>query len=90
MELDLYCLPDNELHAFGSHGQDLGVCYAKLMVLLDLRQNGTPSSINVDITIFTGYAVGTSCFQAIVIPDRPKETGNLPRQEVYSLDVMSC
>jgi hypothetical protein len=51
--------------------------------------NGMPSLTNIDLTTFTGDAVDTSCFQAKVILDGLKETGDLPRWETYSFYVMS-
>jgi len=49
------------------------------VVLLDPGLNGTPDFTNVDLTTYAGNAADTSCFQAKVILDRLKETGNLPR-----------
>jgi hypothetical protein len=51
------------------------------MVLLDPSLNGMPSLTDVDLTTFAGDAIDASYFQAKGIPDGPKETGDLPRQE---------
>jgi hypothetical protein len=59
------------------------------VVLLDPGLNGTTSLTNVDLTTFTGDAVDARYFQARVILERPKETGDLPGQEAYSFYVMS-
>jgi hypothetical protein len=55
------------------------------MVLTDPGCNGVFGLSNVDLTTLTGDAVNTWCFQAEVILDRLKETGNLIKQEAYSL-----
>jgi len=51
--------------------------------------SGTLDLSNVGFPILAGDAVYAHWFQADVILDRPKETGDLPRWEVYSFDVMS-
>jgi len=58
-------------------------------VLLDPGLSGMPSLSNVDLTMFAGDAVNTSCFEAKVILDRPKETDDLPRWRPTVLMVMS-
>jgi len=60
-----------------------------LVLLLDPGLNEMSDLTNVDLTTFTGDAVDTSCFQAKVILDRTKDTGNLPRWEAYSFHAMS-
>jgi hypothetical protein len=45
---------------------------------------------NADLTTFAMDAVDTSCFQAKVILDRLKETGEFPRLEANSFYVKSC
>jgi len=59
------------------------------LVLLGPGLNETPTLSNVDLTTLTGDVVNAQCFQAEVILDRLKETGDLPRWEAYSFDVMS-
>jgi hypothetical protein len=44
---------------------------------------------NVDLTTFAGDPIDISNFQA-KITDRPKESGNLPRQEAYIFYILSC
>jgi hypothetical protein len=60
-----------------------------LAELLNPDLDGIPIMSNVNFTTFRGHAINASCFQAKFIPDRPKETGDLPGQEAYSTDVMS-
>jgi len=64
------------------------IWYDVLVVILEPGLSGTPILSNVDLTTFTEGAVNTRCFQAEVILDRLKETGNV-RKEAYSFDVMS-
>jgi hypothetical protein len=54
-----------------------------LVVLVDPGINGKPGLTDVDTT-FAWDAVDASCFQARVILDGPKETGDLPRQKTDS------
>jgi hypothetical protein len=54
-----------------------------LVVLLDPGLSGMPGLPNVDLT-FAGDAVDSSCFQAKVILDELKETGDLPGQDAYN------
>jgi len=56
-----------------------------LVVLLNPGLNGTYGLASV----FTGYAVYPSYFQAKVILDGPKEAGDLSELEAYNFDVMS-
>jgi len=59
------------------------------VLLPDPGLSGMPSLSNADHTIFSEKAPSASWFQAKVILDSLKETGNLLRQETYSFDVMS-
>jgi hypothetical protein len=54
------------------------------VVLPDPGPNGMPLC-NVDLSTLTE----DGCFQAMVIPNRLKETDNLPRQEAYNFDIVS-
>jgi hypothetical protein len=54
------------------------------VVFLGSGLNGTPGLTNVDLTTFAGVAVDARCFQARVILDGPKETGDLHRRETDS------
>jgi hypothetical protein len=48
-----------------------------LVVLFDPGLSGTPNLTNIELTTFAVDAVDTSCFQAKVILDGLKETGDL-------------
>jgi hypothetical protein len=58
------------------------------VVLLEPCLNGMPSLTNVGLTTFIGMP-DASYFHTKVISDWVKETGNLPRQEAYSFEVVS-
>lgn len=58
-------------------------------MFLDPTFNGMLGLSNVNLITFAGDAVNTWCFKAEFILGRPKETGNFPRWEVYSFDVIS-
>jgi hypothetical protein len=47
-----------------------------------------PSLSTVDLTTLAGDAVDVSCFQAKIILDGLKETGDFPRGEAYSFDIV--
>jgi hypothetical protein len=59
------------------------------LVLLGPGLNKMPDFSSVDFNTCAGDALNASCFQAKVIFDGPKETGNLHRWEAYSFDIMS-
>jgi hypothetical protein len=52
-----------------------------LVLLLDSGLSGMPSMSNVDLPTLTVDVVNAQYFQAKVILDRLKETGDLPRWE---------
>jgi hypothetical protein len=59
-----------------------------LVTLLDPGLNGVAGLSIADPYTFTNNAVYTRYFQANVILNGAKETGNLPRQEAYSFEVI--
>jgi len=54
------------------------------VVLLDPGPHGMPGLSIVDLTTFAEDVVHASCFQARVILDGLKETGDHPSWEIYS------
>jgi hypothetical protein len=77
------------VYAVLSHGRFLQMIKPDVPIMLsDPSLNEMPSLSNVDLTTLAGNTVYAQCFQAEVIFDRPKETGNLFKLEAYSSDVM--